>query len=98
MHMALHTYMWLHTHIVTTGTGSTSVHTSYNLNVTHVCHACVDHEIHIQFCYMHLNSCICSYAPRTHGKNMSYMCTYRVGHQHSDTTNPQTLIPNPKTS
>ena len=64
------TFMCLHAQIVTTGTGSTMVHTSYNLNVIHVYHACVDHKTHMQFHYMYLNLCVCSSVPRTHGKTL----------------------------
>ena len=35
-----------------------TVHTSYNLNVTRMYHACVDHEIHTRFCYTRVLSCV----------------------------------------
>ena len=34
------------------------VHTSYNLNVTRVYHACVDHAMHTLFCYTRVLSCV----------------------------------------
>ena len=38
--------------------GGPTVHTSYNLNVTRVYHACVDHEMHTLFCYTRVVSCV----------------------------------------
>ena len=35
-----------------------TVHTSYNLNVTRVYHACVDHEMHTLFCYTRVVTCV----------------------------------------
>ena len=43
-----------------------TVHTSYNLNVTRVYHACVDHEMHTRFCYTRVLSCnVISYTTNT---------------------------------
>ena len=45
-----------------------TVHTSYNLNMTRVCHVCVDHEMLTQFCCKLVTSCVVSSEPRTHEK------------------------------
>ena len=45
-----------------------TVHTSYNLNVTRVYHACVDHKMHTQFCCKRVTSCVVCSEPRTREK------------------------------
>ena len=69
-HINTHAYTHiriLHTHIHT-NMYTHMVHTSYNLNVTCVYHACVDHELHMQFCCKRVTSCVGSSEPWTHEK------------------------------
>ena len=37
----------------------------HNLNVTRVCHTCVDHELHMQFCWMPVTLCVVTSGPQT---------------------------------
>ena len=53
-----------------------TVHTSYNLNVTRMVHACVDHELLTQFCCKRVTLCVVSSEPQTREKYMSYVCMY----------------------
>ena len=51
-----------------------TVHTSYNLNVTRVYHACVDHEMDTRFC-----------CTRVENKEYSYLIAYTISLNAIDT-------------
>ena len=57
---------------------SSTVCTSYNLNVTRVYHECVDHEMHTSFCYtcVFLCSYVCFLLHENVRKYTSYVCMY----------------------